>query len=75
MKFEQHRHPATNDLYVSLVFEGFELRSVKLTDFDRALLRECEESSSIADRLLAFETMARRIEEQQKEVRDGKNNN
>jgi len=76
MKFEHHKHPATNDYHVSLVIEGFELRSVRFTDFDRALFRECEDSESIADKLLALETVARRIEEQQKRVEEehGKDN-
>ncbi len=68
MKFEQHRHPATNDLHISLVVESFELVCPQFTDFDRALFRECEKSNSVADKLLALETIARRIEEQNQRV-------
>jgi len=63
MKLETWRDPATNDYHVMLKLDCFEIRCAKLTDFDRALFRECEESSSVADKLLALETMARRIEE------------
>ena len=68
MIFEYWRHPATNNLTISLEIEGFELECAELKDFDRALFRECEKSNSIADKFLALETLVRRIEEQQKRV-------
>lgn len=43
-----------------------ELESTRLDNFDRALIKECEESDSVADKLLALECIARRIEEQEK---------
>ena len=36
---------------------------VNLDSFDRALLVECEASSSIADKLLGLECIARRLEQ------------
>jgi hypothetical protein len=32
-------------------------------DFDRAVIRECEASGKVSDKLLALETIVRRIEE------------
>lgn len=70
MKLEEWRDPATGDFHMMLKIDQLEIMCAKLTDFDRALFRECEESKSIADKLLALETMARRIEEQQEQVEE-----
>lgn len=51
----------------TLTFDEDELERIRLTPMDRALLRECEESDSIADMLLGLETIARRIEEYDKD--------
>lgn len=74
MIFEYWKHPATNNLTISLEIEGSEFESVELTGLDRALFRECEKSNTIADKFLALETLIRRLEEQQKRERDGKDN-
>ena len=63
MKLVVERDPE-NDLYTArLVIEGYELLETRLTEFDLLLLRECEHSESIADKLLGLETLTRRIEE------------
>lgn len=64
MTFEHYRHPATGDYSVSLTLTEEELESIKCTGFDRALFKECEESNSIADKLLALEAVVRKIEEE-----------
>lgn len=74
MIFEYWKHPVTGTLTISLEIERFEMACATLHDFDRALFRECEKSNSIADKFLALETLIRRIEEQQKRVKDGKDN-
>jgi hypothetical protein len=40
-----------------------ELVRANLSRFDRALIAECEASGKVSDKLLALETIARRIEE------------
>lgn len=52
------------DKYVAqLEIDATDVLEAALDPTDRALLRECEHSSSISDKLLALETIARRVEE------------
>lgn len=62
------------DLYrATLEIEAGDMLNVELSQTDRALLRECEQSGSISDKLLALETITRRIEETYaKEASQGK---
>ena len=46
-----------------LTISNRDMMVVGFQPFDRLLLTECEESSKISDKLLALETIARRIEE------------
>ena len=61
-------HDPMLDLYRAVVeIEGGEYMTMaRLDGFDRRLLEECEDSDSVADKLLALELIARRIEEGKK---------
>ncbi len=48
---------------IIIEFDSLDFLGIKLDDFDRALLDECNKSDKISDKLLALETLARRIEE------------
>jgi hypothetical protein len=45
-----------------LIISQSELETVKLQTGDRMLFQECESSDRISDKLLALETLVRRIE-------------
>jgi len=54
----------TGDKVIKLRITASELKTVSLTDFDRALLTDCEKKgTTIADHILGLETLCRRIEE------------
>jgi hypothetical protein len=62
MILERH---ASDGLRVTLSIAERELMSMKLLPGDQLLLNDCDrEDASIADRLLALELIARRIEEE-----------
>jgi hypothetical protein len=65
MKFQKARELTTNATVYCLRIEDTDLLLAPLDQFDMMLLRECGDSTSIADQLLALETIARRIEQQQ----------
>ena len=54
---------------VQLKLDASDLVMAKLTPHDRMLLSECENSSAISDKLLALETIARRVEEAYQETK------
>lgn len=47
----------------TLTWEADELANIKLDAADLALLRECDKSLSVADKLLGLECLARRLEQ------------
>ncbi|HUU88395.1 MAG TPA: hypothetical protein VMX17_11680 [Candidatus Glassbacteria bacterium] len=49
-----------------ITIDDIDMMDVNFTDFDRSILKDCEKSNSIADKILALELIARRIEESQK---------
>lgn len=49
--------------HYNLTVPDGDLAKMKLHDFDRLLLVECEKSKKVSDKLLALETIVRRIEE------------
>lgn len=63
MKFEQRRDTDADVIEYKLTITGGDMAAVELLGFDKLLLRECETSGKISDKLLALETLARRIEE------------
>jgi hypothetical protein len=56
--------PLTRNHVYHLEISDVEFVLMRLDNFDTLLLKECEGSDSIADKLLALETLARRIEEE-----------
>lgn len=62
MKFTTTQNPETNDIEHVLVITRSDLTKVDLTEFDRALIAECEKSDLISDRLLVLEMLARKLE-------------
>jgi hypothetical protein len=65
MKLTQQRELITNATIYVLRIEDLDLVLAPLDSFDLMLLRECSDSASIADKLLALECIARRIEQAQ----------
>jgi len=63
MKFQYRRDLTTNATHYYLVLEDADVAWAPLDQFDRMLIKECEGSKSIADKLLALECIARKIEE------------
>jgi hypothetical protein len=63
MKLVIQRSDYDLKLQVLLEIEGHEYSRAKLTAFDRLLLDDCEGSDKASDKLLALETIVRRIEE------------
>lgn len=45
-----------------ITIEDSELAQIPLDEFDRELLRECEISDHVSDKLLALEALSRKIE-------------
>lgn len=61
-ELEIWRDMATRDLCFSGRIAEPDLENVCLTDFDKVLLRDCDNSdATAADKLLAFEMLFRRI--------------
>jgi hypothetical protein len=66
--FTVERDLATNRVRYTLDVDSMALAQVDLDPLDRALVRECGgDDSTIADKLLALETLMRRMQEQQTE--------
>jgi hypothetical protein len=64
VRLESYRLPNQDtSRYVLEISGGDYARMKPLDGFDIRLLRECEDSESIADRLLGLEVIARRIEQ------------
>ena len=53
----------SGDRVFTLRIRSRELVAIELQPFDRLLLADCDRSDKVSDKLLALETVARRIEE------------
>lgn len=69
MKLEVWEDFSTRNKVYHLELSQVDLEEVPLDNFDRALLRECSGSSSIADALLCLEMIARRLEQLEEKKR------
>lgn len=65
MKIEIQRADYDDKILVRIEIEGFEYTRAKFSPFDRMLIADCETSEKVSDKLLALETIARKIEESQ----------
>jgi len=70
MKFIKYRRPdalepRVNTTIYQLTIEDTEFVLAPLDTFDLMLIRECDTSNAVADKLLALETIVRRIEQSQ----------
>jgi len=60
------RNADNQSVTYTLKIDDADMCAVNLTAFDHMMLRECEGSESIADKMLALETLCRRVEESSK---------
>ena len=66
MKLTSIKNEETNTVTVTLIMFGQEISHAPLDEFDRALLVDCDSpDATIADKLLALECLARRIEQEE----------
>jgi hypothetical protein len=63
MTLQKLREITTNETLYYLRISDCELVMAELDTFDIMLIRECDTSASVADKLLALETIVRRIEQ------------
>jgi len=64
MKFETRQDIKTNDKVFILTVTVLDYVKAKFDNLDRMLLRDCEsKDATIADKLLALEMIARRVED------------
>jgi hypothetical protein len=63
MIFDMQENIERDERIYKLRVTGAELMRCRLQHFDRLLIAECEASNKVSDKLLALETIARRIEE------------
>lgn len=63
MRFTTTEDLETNNTKHVLTITRSEMAKISLTGFDRALIKECEESDLISDRLLILEMLARKLEQ------------
>lgn len=63
MIFAMHEDAAQDKRTYTLTIQGGEWTRARLHAFDRLLIAECEASDKVSDKVLALETIARRIEE------------
>jgi hypothetical protein len=64
MEYKETMDPLTRDRIITVVLreEDFVVNNL-FDEFDRLLLEECEKSNSVADKILALETVVRRYEQ------------
>lgn len=62
MRFSYVDNLKTGDKEYILRISGYDIVTARFDEWDRRLLEECDKSDNIADKLLALECMARRIE-------------
>jgi hypothetical protein len=66
MKFEMVESIERNERTFVLTLSNSEYVMTPLTQFDKALVAECDNSDKVSDKLLALETITRCLEAQQK---------
>ena len=66
MRYTEETDTRSHAMKITVEIDDLEMVGCKTDEFDRRLLRECNRSSSVADKILALETIARRIEEASK---------
>ena len=62
MKLEYYEDIKTDEIRINIIIYPLDFFEIELDDFDRLLLRECDKSNKISDKLLALETIARKLE-------------
>ena len=64
MEYKETMDPLTRDRIITVVLreEDFVVNNL-FDEFDRLLLEECGKSNSVADKILALETVVRRYEQ------------
>lgn len=62
MKLEYYEDIETNEIRINIIIYLSDFLEVELDNFDRFLLKECNKSNKISDKLLALETIARKLE-------------
>lgn len=63
MRWIWERDSQNDTIRYTVEITSQDLEEARLTAFDRRLIHECEGSSRVSDKLLALETLARRIED------------
>ena len=64
MKYEESIEAATHTRHIHIEIEDSELVFLKLDEFDQAVIDDCK-FGTIADKILALQTVAFRLEQQQ----------
>lgn len=65
MKFRMQHRAEDRRLQVFFELEYFDCLDMRLSELDRLMLRECEQSEAVSDKFLALELIVRRYEEAQ----------
>ena len=68
MKLERHNDICKDKIIWSFSYNSLELVLIRLNKWDKLLIKECERSDSIADKLLALECIARKIEKANEKI-------
>ena len=64
MNFSVFKDPETNTtVYRLTITSDDQVTAARLTDLDHRLFKECSKSELVSDKILALETLVRRIEE------------
>lgn len=63
MDFTSYRNETTKREYYKIGIDDCELMKVKLDPSDKALIKECEESGFVSDKVYAVYTLLRKIED------------
>jgi len=63
MKAKLYRDLKTNEQVYEIRIDSLDLSCPLLDSWDRKLIKECDESTTLSDKLLALETIIRRNEE------------
>jgi len=56
------------NITISIIFNEFEIIDIDLNSWDRKLIEKAFEAGSIADKLIALEIIARKIEDSKKPI-------
>lgn len=63
MEYKEIIEPLTRDRIITVVLKEEDFVNNLFDKLDRLLLEECEKSNSVADKILALETIVRRYEQ------------